>query len=482
MIKQFFKDSAIYSFSTIISRGISIFMVPIYTRVFSPADYGVIDMIAVVSSLINLTIALEISQAVARFFPENKSLEEKRSYASTALWFTVCVNIAFLILAQYYCSYLGPLVLGTSYNEYLFRIAIFSIVTSGILQLVHNQLRWQLQSLNYSIVSIMMLLVTVTTTIVLIFGFKLGLISVFYGQLIGNVVGLFLSYKFAGDSFGLVFDKTKLKTMLEFSLPLVPSSAAVFIAVFIDRIAIKELMTLADVGLYGIGYRIASMAALVMVGVQTSMTPLIYNHYQESNTPYEIARIFRFFLWAALMCFMGLSMFASEAIMIFTTPSFYGAYVIVPILVAAIIVSGMSVFAPGLAIAKRTKITAAVSITTALLNTGLNFALIPYLGIRGSALATLMGAVMQFTLYMWLGNKYYPIPYQWKRYLKVLTISILFVLIGTAIKVTFWADIIIKIFISIIGLILITWILIDKNEFEKVNQFWLKMQKTICAK
>ncbi len=474
MLRDFLKDSAIYTVSIVLSRGISIILVPIYTRVFSPADYGVIDILAVVANLVNLTIALEISQAIARFYVEMKTVEEKRVYVSTALWFTVIVNIIFVILAQYYCNNIGPWVLGDSYNETLFRVAIFSIVASGILYLFQNQLRWQLQSLDYAITSIITLLVSVSLTLALIFGARLGLISVFYGQLVGNAVGAIFSYWFARESYGLIFNKDSLKNMLAFSTPLVPSSIGVFVAVYIDRIAIKELMTMADVGLYGIAYRISSLVGLLMTGVQSSMTPLVYNQYEEAGTPSEIARIFRYFLWGAFLFFLGLALFARELLVIFTTPKFYGAYIIVPILVPAVMLAGMYVFAPGLAIAKRTKSIAAISISAAFLNTVLNFTLIPYLGIRGAALATLVGAAMQFSLYVWLGNKYYPIPLDWKRYAKALGIVVLLVIGGGLIKASFWISFIIKLFISIVGLILVTWIMIDNAELKRINQARLK--------
>jgi len=476
MFKNFLKDSAIYTVSTVLARGIGIFLIPIYTRMFSPTDYGVIDILAVVASLVNLTIALEISQAVARYFPDVKTVEEKRAFASTALWFTIIVNCIFLIVVQYYCNTIGPLVLGSLYNETLFRVALFSMATSGIFNILQMQLRFQLQSFQYALVSIITLLVSVFVILVLIFVAKWGLISVFIGQLVGNVIGALASYRFGGKSYALVFDTNKLKQMLAFSAPLVPSSIGVFIAVYIDRIAIKELMTMADVGLYGIAYRIASMVSLIMVGVNSALMPLVYNNYKQANTPTEIARIFRYFLWAAIMFFLGLSLFARELLVIFTTPQFYGAYTVVPILVLAVILSGMYVFAPGLAIAKKTSLIAGISITTAFINTVLNFTLIPYLGISGSALATLIGTGMQFSLFIWLGNKYYVIPFEWKRYAAATLGTIILVILGGLIKTSFWLGIGMKLLITIVALIYVTWIMIDWEEFRKIKQIIFRQE------
>ena len=42
MIKQFVKDSAVYGLTTILARGISFLLLPFYTRVLMPEEYGII--------------------------------------------------------------------------------------------------------------------------------------------------------------------------------------------------------------------------------------------------------------------------------------------------------------------------------------------------------------------------------------------------------------------------------------------------------
>jgi O-antigen/teichoic acid export membrane protein len=110
---------------------------------------------------------------------------------------------------------------------------------------------------------------------------------------------------------------------------------------------------------------------------------------------------------------LGLAMFADEIIAVFTTPEFYPGAIVVPILAPALILSGMYVLAPGLAIAKRTGSIALISIGGATLNTVLNLLLIPILGISGAALATLIGAASMFAAYMIISQRLYPVPHAW---------------------------------------------------------------------
>jgi len=110
---------------------------------------------------------------------------------------------------------------------------------------------------------------------------------------------------------------------------------------------------------------------------------------------------------------MGISLFSREILRLFTTPPYYGAWAIIPVLAVASVCSKMYIFAPGLDIEKKTKRIALINIAAAVVNVVLNLFLIPHLGILGSALATLISSVILFFAYMHMSQKFYPIPYRW---------------------------------------------------------------------
>lgn len=427
MLKRFFKDSLVYSFNNIIQKGISLFLVPVYTRIFSPTDYGIIDIITVLTTLVNLTIALEIGHGVARYYPEAKNKTDKIAYASTALWFTAAIYTIFFTLGLLFSDHLSAWVLGKEGQISLFRIALLSIYLSGIFNLVQNQLRWQLRSKQYSIVAISSSLLTVLLKIIFVVFLSLDLFGVFYAIVIGQLFGCILAYYYTSDTYKLIFNVNKLKEMLNFSAPLVISSIGVFISLFIDRIAIKELLSLHEVGLYGVGYRLASVTTIVMAGCQAALTPLIYYHYKEAETPGRISRIYLFFVAVILIVFMGISIFSREALLILAAPEYYGAYKVVPALILSNIFFGMYIFAPGLSIAKKTSMITLTNVLSAALNIALNLLLIPIIGIMGAATATAISAFVRHSLLTYLSKKYYDINYGWSKVLASIILSIILV-------------------------------------------------------
>ncbi len=435
MLKQFIKDSFVYGISGIITRGITIFLVPFYTRVLSPADYGIIDLIAIISSIVIIIFPLQITQAIARFYPDCKTEKESKEFASTALFFSIITFSIFLILIQIYAIPLSKTLLENHKMVNILRVAGLSIFINGMFYFVQNQLRWRLEPKKHMICSLTFSLITVVLSIYFVLIIKTGIIGVFWARVIGGLIGLIFGFYFSRSSYFLFFNTSRLKNLLSFCLPLVPSVIGVYLLNYIDRISIKSLMTLSDLGLYGIGFRVASVVGLIMLGIHGSLTPLIYSKYKEKNTPAQLSNIFRYVTFAGLIIIAILSIFSKEILIILTTPDYYSAYIIIPFLVFSVFISNMNVFSPGLAIAKKTKYIAIINIAGAFLNIGLNLLLILQIGILGAAIATLISSVLVFIAKMYFSQKNYFIPYDFKLILFTVIITVILIFLGVNITI-----------------------------------------------
>lgn len=428
MLKRFLSDSLIYSIPTVISRGLSVILVPLYTRVLSPSDYGSLELLTVFASIVNLTIALEVSQGVARFYASEPDPDRKVVYASSAFWFTVVCYSIFSALMLFLSPDVASLVMGRDGLVREFHAGIAYIWINGILYLVQNQLRWELRSRQYAIVSLVMTVATALFSVCLAYFLRWGLMGLLLGMTAGCLMATALGLSWLRQSFTLRFSMIQLWEMLRFSIPLVLSSIAIWLSLYIDRIMINHLLSVEELGLYSMGYRLSSVAGLIMVGFQSSLTPLIYTYYRDPETPSQIARIFRLFLFFALCVFLMLGMFSSDILRILTTPAFYEGSDVVVFLVPAFFLANMYIFAPGISIAKKTEVFVWINIFGAIINIILNYLLIPIFGIRGAAFATMMGNFIAFLSNIIIGQKYYRIPYQWLRLLGAAAFSVFVVI------------------------------------------------------
>src|SRR5688500_2950455 len=161
-----------------------------------------------------------------------------------------------------------------------------------------------------------------------------------------------------------------------------------------------------------------------------ALMPIVYQRYRDPSTPAELARVFRVFVAFALFVGMGLSIWAPEILRVFTTPDYYAAGAVVPLLTPAVLLANMYVFMPGLAIAKQTRTIGVITIAGAVLNTSLNLLLIPILDVRGAALATLLSATAIFVAYVRTSQRTYPVPHRWGPLLVAVAVYVPLVWVG----------------------------------------------------
>lgn len=424
LTKLFLKHSFFYTISNVFIRGINFFLLPLYTRLLTPRDYGIVDLITISSNLVNYLVTLEITQAVARFFPEMNE-DEKKTYSFTSVIFVISTYSVFVFFALAFKNDIKNIFFDSSITDDLYYLSISYFSVNGIFILLQSQLRWGLQVKECNFVNSIVAAITIFFTCLFVIYLKMGPNGVILGFILGNFVGIILSFYFLRNVLKVDYSIYILKKMLYFSLPLVPSSIGAFLSIYVDRIFIKEILSIHELGIYGIAYRFAAIANIIMIGLQSAVTPLIYNNYKKKEAAKEIAKSFYYICFVLLIIFQMMFIWIKEILLVFTTATYYDAWTSVLILTPALGISGLYVFAPGLGIAKKTKFIATISIFSCAINIILNYFLIPIYSINGAAIATLISMLFSTGAFFYLGNKFYYIPYDWKPIFYSITMVVL---------------------------------------------------------
>jgi O-antigen/teichoic acid export membrane protein len=422
VLRQLLRDGALYGSGTLLARGLTLLLLPVYTQVLSPTDYGVIELLLILSAFAGVVVALEISQAVARYFWDAEP-GERGGYASTALWFTAATYTGFLVVAVATASVVADAVIGDAEYANDVRVAALSVWAGSFFYLAQNQLRWELRPVRYGVASVVYATAAVATTVIFVVWLDLGVAGVFLGYLSGSVLGSVVALSALRGTYSFSFDRDKLRRMLRFSAPLVLSSMGVLLTTYIDRIMISRLLGNAELGIYAVAFRLAAIVSLPLLALQMALTPLVYSRHREPDAPAELARIFRFFAVVALSAFIALSLFADELVTALAAPAYSGAADLVPLLVPAILFAGMYVLAPGLFLAERTVVFGAINVGTAIVNVALILLLIPPFGLEGAAVATLVSACGGFVATMTLSQRSYAVPHEWARLAEALIVA-----------------------------------------------------------
>ena len=411
MIKAFFKDSLLYTFANLFTRGIGFILLPIYTRIISKQEYGLFDYLTTVGLLLGVVVTLEITQAIYRFIPEYKEEPLKQiKLASTGFWFSIGMYSLLCVFCFVFSTQLAEILLDDAMFAELVKITSILFLSNAILYNFTSLMRAKLLSKQVVLVSTLNAIFVASFSLILVVYLKLGLLGLITGQLIGVSLSIFVALIFVKAWVKLVFCFKSLKQMLSFSAPLILSSIGVVLSMFVDRVMLKEFLGAEQLASYAVAIKIASIVTLLMVGFQSALTPLIYANYQKEETPQKIAKLFHFYLSASVLSLLLLGGAAHWLVTIVAGAQYAEAASYVAPLVCAAFFSSIYLFFPGLSIAKKTSVIAFVNVFVGLLNVVLNYVFIPKFGALGAAFSTLFSVSVALIFNAVLAQRFYKIP------------------------------------------------------------------------
>lgn len=421
----------IYSLGGVAGMFIGIFLVPVYTRVFSPNEYGVIDLIATLTALLNLFLILGLDSAVGRYYVDVEENRDRKRTASTAFFYlAVCSAIAISFLV-YLSEEISALLFGDSAYSIFLVVALAAIPFTVLFTSFQNLLRFSFRPFAFAATSIGCMLLQASLIIYFVVFLRLGISGIYMATLATFVIFSGIGFWLTRSSYSLTFSYARLKELLHFGVPLVPLSLAHYIMTYSDRYFLRYFSGLDDVGLYGVGYRLASVLGLLVLGFQKAWGPFVYSIYKDKDAKRIFSKTYDYVSIATCLAILGLSIFAKEILLILTTPDYIEAYKVIPFIatsIAAYTFGGY--FSFGIGIAKKNIHRAWSGFMAALVNLGLNYLLIPPLGMIGAAIATIISFLLMGVVLMRISQRYYRVEYKFMENLGMYFITALMIFIA----------------------------------------------------
>ena len=165
-IQQTIKQSALYTLPGIAGQIIGIVLVPVYTRIFVPADYGIMAGVALAVPIVTLLLALGCNAAIARYYLDTKDEKDRKLTVSTALYFLALLNfIIITIVVLFFSEEISQLVLDDRQYSTYFIIALAAIPFGLCYRLALDVLRFKFQATRRTAISIAHLLVNIGLTV-----------------------------------------------------------------------------------------------------------------------------------------------------------------------------------------------------------------------------------------------------------------------------------------------------------------------------
>jgi len=412
-LTRLLKESALYSLTAIASPLIGIILVPIYTRVFSPDEYGIIELVATVTALLTILLIAGLENGIGRYYVDTVSHDDKRKIATTGIAYLALTALTLITILMAFSNKLASLLFQSGDYSKVLLLALACVPFMVMVASFTNLLRFRLQPLRAVVLALGTLLLQTALIIIFVVILNMGIIGIYIAmlitQLVFTLVGFFLTY----DSYALVFSWARLKLILSFGLPYLLLSFCYFIMTNSDRYFLNYYHGLAEVGIYGIGYKVASVIGVAVIGFQLAWGPFIYSTYKDEDAKRTFARVFNYVSVAACILVLGLSLFSREILYIFATSQYFEAYKVVPFICAALVIYTLGgYFSVGVGIAKKTIHVAWTGMVAALVNLLLNWLLIPRFGMQGAAVSVVFSFLILAVLLMIMSQRLFKVPYQ----------------------------------------------------------------------
>ena len=452
-MKYFVRHSIIYIISTFFVRGLSFIMFPILTRYLSPADYGIIDLISITGLFVLASFGLETYQGIARHISSYTTDLQKRSLVSSVLFFLVISFGILILLVNIFHSLF--IVILPIHSMLLINIVLISYFAQAVMVNLQATLRFDLRVNHTVIASTILAISTIIMNLVFVVWLQWKLDGAVYALALGNLIGITCTLFLARDYLLPKINLQIIKQILFFSYPLAVSAIFTIIMLYTNRVLLKQLLGLSDVGIFGAGYRVASIIGLIMVGIQGALAPLIYSNVNDPNTPSQLAKLLDQFIVIATIFVSVLSFFAYDIVYLITNNTYYAAAGLVKFLVLSILLSNMYLFFPGMSIKKDTLVIMYLNIFGAILNLVLNYFLIKQFGLYGSAIATLITYILFLSFFIYCSQRRFYLP------INYISLSKNILMIISAFVISFFINsvslymLIIKLFITAIFLLIL---------------------------
>ncbi|MFA6079513.1 MAG: oligosaccharide flippase family protein [Candidatus Omnitrophota bacterium] len=438
-LKNITRHSAIYSIGSLAALLPGFILIPLYTRYFTPAEYGAITLVLLFSNVLMMFYEGGMVSALSRQYFEygEDDPSGRKAVASTSFLFVMSTAIIVSIPVFIFSGQISQLI--TSTDKYVNLVRIMSISTLfGAMSVIPQTLaRLQQKSLLYICISITMVLLSICLNVIFLVVFKMGVESIFYANLISVLAGtaLFIS-AMSGSLIPWKFSRRDLSAMVKFGMMLLPAALMAWVIDYSGRYILEKLVNLHDVGVYSLGNKISQVMMMVVKAFIAAWFPVIFSIIEEKNSMQIFGNMFTYCIFGFAIFAMGISVFGREIIRILCKGDYLEAYTVMPFITISYMLFGAYLFFVSfLVMKKRFDTQCFLLLIAAGASVILNILLIPVMGMMGCAVSAVISyALLSFSTFKYV-RLHYPIPIETGRILKMAVPMLVVIFIGSYIKI-----------------------------------------------
>jgi len=432
-LKKLARHSSHYLAGLIGGFAIGLISFPVFTRVFTVAEYGVIDLVQKIVAMLVIGSKLGLQNAALRFYEHERFRTDRaatRKYYSTMFLGTLgnSTAIAGLFLAAVALTasaFAGGIGLWLSCALALLAVA------RALASIVWAFLRTEERTTLFNITSVGTRALTVATICTLLVWMRRS-VDTYIGGTLAVEAAVMLALTTLLLRRGVLhfssFDLQLFRSGVAYGMPLVVYELAFTVLGSADRFLVRHYLGDTALGLYSVAYGLAQHSnELLVAPLVLAVTPMymrIWNTQGAAATSRFLTVALEVSIIVAGVLLATVAACARDVVVLLASSKYAGIEYLIPIFLSGLLVYAAHVFmAAGLLIYKKTVLMAGLLATAAALNIGLNCLLLPSMGLLGGALATCISYLAGALLLRRWSSRLLPMPLDAKLVTKCIVIG-----------------------------------------------------------
>lgn len=387
--KQLYKNTGILAIGTLCSKAFQFFLLPLYTNVLSTEEYGRIDLLTTIASLIIPIVTMQVSSAVFRFIIDCDDKMSKEKVISSSFCIEIIalsVSTAVILLFNYFITI-----------QYCAAFLAF-IVTSVCNDYIQNVIRGLGNNLVYSALSFITVATSVLFNVLFIVGFQMNGEAILLASTLSYFIGTLWAVNRLKIWKYIKISKVSSKTcneLIRYCFPLIPNAISWWIANASDRLLINIYLGASFNGIYAAANKIPALYTTLFnvfnLAWSESVSRGSDSKAQELFVNEILEKCIRMFGCICLGIIACIAVFFDVLI----GPKYSEAYNHIWILMLAIFINSLcSIFGGIFTAFKKSKIIGASTVFGAVVNILVNLMLINVIGIYAASISTLVSYIV----------------------------------------------------------------------------------------
>jgi O-antigen/teichoic acid export membrane protein len=414
-MNKIFKNTAIYTAANVVQQAINFLLLPIYSQYLPPEQYGIVAAMHTIQVFIAIFFSFSLEKSIVRMYWDyDKS--NRDIYLGTITITVFIISVIALGISMLLKPQLGMIFPNIPVHPYL-TIAILLTFVNTISQIPFYYFRLKQMAIQYVAFSIFKMILNALFVLVLIIKYRKEAEGVLLGQLGSNILLaiplIYVIFKYIP----MKYDVAMIKDGVKFSFPMIPTFLAAWVINQWDRTMIANNLSMADVGIYSMAKKIASVIGIVNMGFMMAYRPIFFELASAGNRYVNNMKKHYTLYIIALMAVGFMMLVCTEYLFrYFINVSYISALTYIPYMVIAVFLSAVSstVLGSYLYQNKKIHIEMAVAIFSAVLYVILLYLTIDPLGLTGVVLSYLVSIILIFYLnYLYTCRGSFFIPFDW---------------------------------------------------------------------